>query len=224
MLHDMPVTHKNKRLRKVAVKPQIIWWVTGEESDLTLACPHNDNEWVWVWDGICEQAFTLLKYSLALATVRGHPMRGRSYRLYTDASDIALAGALQQVQPIEVGDLQGSRTYEWLKEAYEKGEPVLKLVTKIDRTEGEEGGNAWGNTLDKSIVLVERVIAYWSWVCKGPETHYSAMEREALAAKEALVKFMPFIEGEELVLITDHVALQWARTFESYNCCLAGWD
>ena len=49
------------------------------------------------------------------------------------------------------------------------------------------------------------------------------MEREALVAKEALVKFMPFIEGEELVLITDHVALQWARTFKSYNCCLAGW-
>lgn len=48
-------------------------------------------------------------------------------------------------------------------------------------------------------------------------------EREALAAKEGLVKFQPFIEGEKVLLITDHSALQWARTYENSNRRLAAW-
>jgi hypothetical protein len=42
------------------------------------------------------------------------------------------------------------------------------------------------------------------------EQNYSATEREALGAKEALVKFQPFIEGEDIIRVTDHAALQWA--------------
>ena len=49
------------------------------------------------------------------------------------------------------------------------------------------------------------------------------MEREALAAKEGLVKFQPFIEGEKITLITDHAALQWAKTYENSNRRLAAW-
>ena len=57
---------------------------------------------------------------------------------------------------------------------------------------------------------MERVIAYWSRTFKSAERNYSATEWEALAAKEALVKFQPFIEGEEITLVTDHTALVWA--------------
>jgi len=46
-------------------------------------------------------------------------------------------------------------------------------------------------------------------------------EREALAVKEGLVKFQPFIEGKDILLVTNHSALQWARTYENMNCCLA---
>ena len=49
------------------------------------------------------------------------------------------------------------------------------------------------------------------------------MEREALGAKEALVKFQPFIEGELITLITDHAALQWARVYKNANRRLAAW-
>ena len=159
----------------------------------------------------------LLKDSLAAAPVRGHPIRGSEYRLYTDASDIALAGALQQVQPMKVIDLKGTKAYECLKSAYEKGEPVPRLVNKLGAEEVAKFQRDWKETLDQSEVLVERVITYWSRVCKGPEMRYSATEREALAAKEALVKFMPFIEGEDITLIMDHMALKWPRTFENYN-------
>jgi len=47
--------------------------------------------------------------------------------------------------------------------------------------------------------------------------------REALAAKEGLVKFQPYIEGEKILLIMDHSALQWARTYENTNRRLAAW-
>jgi hypothetical protein len=72
-------------------------------------------------------------------------------------------------------------------------------------------------------VHVERVIAYWSRSFKGAETRYSTTEREALAAKEALVRFQPYIEGEKILLVTDHSALQWARTYKNSNLRLAAW-
>ena len=67
------------------------------------------------------------------------------------------------------------------------------------------------------------MIAYWSRTFKSAETHYSTTEREALGAKEGLVKFQPFIEGEKITLVTDHAALQWAKTYENSNRRLAAW-
>lgn len=37
------------------------------------------------------------------------------------------------------------------------------------------------------------------------------------------MKFQPFIEVKKILLVTDHSALQWARTYESTNCRLAAW-
>ena len=70
---------------------------------------------------------------------------------------------------------------------------------------------------------MERVLKYWSRTLKSAETRYSATEREALGAKEGLVKFQPYIEGERVLLVTDHAALQWAKTYENANCRLAAW-
>jgi hypothetical protein len=52
---------------------------------------------------------------------------------------------------------------------------------------------------------------------------YSATEREALAAKESLVKFQLFIEGEQILLVTNHAALTWAKTYKNANKHLAAW-
>ncbi|RDB30586.1 hypothetical protein Hypma_005926 [Hypsizygus marmoreus] len=81
----------------------------------------------------------------------------------------------------------------------------------------------WSTTFDATTVHVERVIGYWSRTFKGAEQRYATTEREALAAKEGLVKFQPFIEGETVTLVTDHAALQWARTYENSNRRLAAW-
>ncbi len=44
-----------------------------------------------------------------------------------------------------------------------------------------------------------------------------------MAAKESLVRFQPFIEGERVLLVTDHSALTWAKTYENANRRLAAW-
>ena len=71
------------------------------------------------------------------------------------------------------------------------------------------------------IIYIERVIGYWSCTFKPAEQRYSTTEREALGMKEGLVKFQAIIEGEKIICVTDHAALQWAHTYENTNCQLA---
>lgn len=178
----------------------------------------------WHWGVEQEHAFQSAKKALESSPVLGHPMEGLPYRLYTDASDEALGCLLQQVQPIRVGDLKGTRAYDRLRKAYDKDLPPPRLVPGLSsKCKDHEFTDEWASDFDETVVHVERVIAYWSRLFKNAETRYSTTEREALAAKEGLVKFQPFIEGEEILLITDHSALQWARTYENANRRLAAW-
>ena len=178
----------------------------------------------WHWGVEQEHAFQSAKSALESSPVLGHPIKGLPYRLYTDASDEALGCSLQQVQPIRVGDLKGTRAYTRLEKAFEHGLPPPRLVPGLStKCKDHEFDDVWAAEFDETIVHVERVIAYWSRLFKSAETRYSTTEREALAAKEGLVKFQPFIEGENILLITDHSALQWARTYENANRRLAAW-
>ena len=178
----------------------------------------------WSWGVEQEHAFQSAKTALESSPVLGHPMEGLPYRLYTDASDEALGCSLQQVQPMKVGDLKGTRTYDRLKKAYDNNLPPPRLVPGLSsKCKDHEFEDEWASAFDDSVVHVERVIAYWSRLFKSAETRYSTTEREALAAKEGLVKFQPFIEGEDILLVTDHSALQWARTYENANRRLAAW-
>jgi hypothetical protein len=179
---------------------------------------------VWRWGEDEQHAFEAAKEALRSSPVLGHPTQGLPYRLYTDASDEALGCALQQIQQIRVGDLKGTRAYDRLAKAHAAGEPPPKLTISVSqRVNDAPADDVWGADLDSSLVRVERVIVYWSRTFKGAETRYSATKREALGAKEGLVKFLPFIEGEQVLLVTDHAALQWAKTYENTNKRLANW-
>ena len=170
----------------------------------------------WKWGVGQEHTFQSAKSALNSSPVLGHPMEGLSYRLYTDASDEALGCALQQVQPIKIRDLKGTHTYDRLRKAYDSGSKPSRLVASIGAGKKDSDfEDEWAPNFEDSIVHVERVIAYRSRLFKNAETRYSTTEREALAAKEGLVKFQPFIEGENILLVTDHSALQWARTYEN---------
>lgn len=159
-----------------------------------------------------------------MAPVLGYPIEGRPYRLYTDASDDALGCALQQVQKMQVRDLRGTLIYDKLQKAFDAGLPIPSLVPLLAKEVIERPETLqWAKTFDDTYVYVERVIAYWSWTFKPAKRNYSATEREALGAKEALVKFQPFIEGETVILVTDHATLQWARVYENTNWRLVAW-
>lgn len=178
----------------------------------------------WAWSAECETAFNSIKSALQEAPVLGHPIEGLPYRLYTDASDEALGCALQQIQAIAIEDLKGTRLYNQLRKAHDAGKPPPNLVVQLPSSL-KDGliAESWAKNFEETIVYIERVIAYWSRTFKSAETRYSTTEREALRAKEGLVKFQPFIEGEKVTLITDHAALQWAKTYENSNRRLAAW-
>ncbi|QRW10607.1 Retrovirus-related Pol polyprotein from transposon [Ceratobasidium sp. AG-Ba] len=170
----------------------------------------------WVWGPLQQRAFELAKEALASAPVLAYPVVGMPYRLYTDASEVGLSGILQQVQYIEVQDLEGTNAFKRLKKAYEAGEKPISLCTPTPKDEHiVSGGDSEWNKENwlKTKVPIERVIAYWSRILSGAEQRYSATEQEALALKEALVKFQHYLEGAQFSAITDHSALTWARKF-----------
>ena len=170
-------------------------------------------ELLFMWNNIHQKCFKTIKLALVSVPMRGHPEPGQVYRLYTDASDYAIAGALQQIQYMAIKDLKGTRTHRKLSELHKKGEKIPELVTRLSKEHDDRRPTPeWDKNWEDTLIPVERVVVYWSRVLAPAETRYSATEREALAAKESLVHFQPFIEGEKVLLVTDHSALTWAKT------------
>ena len=184
--------------------------------------PKRENKRTW---GKEEQtAYDLCKQVLTEAPVRAHAMPGLPSQIYLDACDFAVAAILQQVQPITIGDLKGTKVYERLEKVFKKGEPIPSLVTSLDK----EGSDVppmveWSTDLDSTIVHVERVVAYWSRILQAAERNYSPTEREALAMQEGLIKFQPYLEGEKILAMTDHTTLTWSKTFQNVNQRLFMW-
>jgi len=64
----------------------------------------------WKWGAEEEHAFQAAKEALRASPVLGHLIKGCPYRLYMDALDEVLGCTLQQIQPILIRDLKGTRT------------------------------------------------------------------------------------------------------------------
>jgi hypothetical protein len=185
----------------------------------------------FLWTEEQQKAFELIKLALVSAPVQGHPEAGQAYRLYTDASDSAIAGALQQIQYTVIKDLKGTRAYRWLHENYKKGLKVPDLAAHLSKGHDDKRSTQrWATNWEETLVPVGRVIAYWSRILAPAETRYSATEWEALAAKESLIHFQPFIEGERVLLVTDHATdmgknlrecQQKTSSLGSCICCLS---
>lgn len=179
---------------------------------------------IWSWTEIHDEDFALCKQVLSNAPVQGYSTRGLPYRVYTDACNYGLAGILQQVQPIHVRDLKGTRLYDRLRNAFKKGDSVPPLVACISKEFNDvPTTTSWATEFEETIVHVECIVCYWSRVLKSAKRNYSLTEREALALKEALIKFQPYIEGEHILAVTDHAALTWSKTFQNINRRLLTW-
>ena len=66
-----------------------------------------------------------------MSPVLGYPISGLGYRLYTNASDHGIGAVLQQVQPIRVKDLRGTKTYIRLKDAFDSKKPLPCYVSRF---------------------------------------------------------------------------------------------
>ncbi len=178
----------------------------------------------WEWGELQQEAFKLSKVALTNAPVRAYAIPGRGYRIYSDACDFGIAAILQQIQPIAIKDLFGTRHYDKLKAAFDQGESIPQLVISISNSDDDVPNNGnWASNFEDTVVYIERVIAYWSRTLKSAERNYSPTEREALALKDGLVKFQPFVEGEKVIAITDHAALIWSKTYQNVNRRLLTW-
>src|ERR1700733_3155539 len=87
----------------------------------------------WSWNVEHEIAFQPAKDTLAATPVLGHPEQGYPYRVYSDALDYAIGASLQQVQPLLVQDLKGTPVYHQLCKAYEPGQDIPQLFSKVTK-------------------------------------------------------------------------------------------
>src|SRR5260370_14212308 len=165
----------------------------------------------WEWGKDQETAFHNVQKALTSTLVLGHPMHGHPFRVYLDTSDIAVGACLQQVQPICLGDMKGTKIHDFALEAHRRGLSI-PWIAKLALTHSPDvpPPRQWAQPLEDTILQVEQVIVYWSRTLKPAERNYSATECKALGVKEALVKFQPFIKGERNIVITDHATLVWA--------------
>src|SRR5260370_2899133 len=157
----------------------------------------------WEWGKDQETAFCNVQKALASALVLGNPMHGHPFQVYSDASNVAGGACLQQVQPICLGDMKGTKIHDFTLEAHWRGLSVPQIAKPTSAcTPDVPPPRQWAQPLEDTILQVERVIVYWSHTLKPAERNYSATECEALGVKEALVKFQPFIEGQRNIVIT----------------------
>jgi hypothetical protein len=83
-------------------------------------------------------------------------MKELGYRLYTDASDYAIAAVLQPGQQIKIKDLKGTKNYEKLQEAYKEKKPIPSPGVKIrDEISCVAKECTWGKTFKDIEVWVE---------------------------------------------------------------------
>ena len=179
---------------------------------------------LWACDSIHQETYDLSKLALKSTPILSHPQDRKGYRLYTDASDFGIGAVLRQVQAIKIRDLKGTQLNARLQKLHQSGEPPPQLVIIADKDEKRSKMESWHDNFEETEVYIERVIAYWSRFLKSAEKNYSPTEKEALAFKDALVKFQPLTEEENIMTITDHGALTWSKIYNNVNRRLMSWD
>src|SRR5260370_30870569 len=96
-----------------------------------------------------EVAFHSIQNALTSAPILGHPMQGHPFWIYSDNSDITLCACLQQVQPICLGDMKGTKIYDFALEAHQKGAGV-PWIAKLASTHTPPPGE-WALPLEDTI-------------------------------------------------------------------------
>ena len=111
---------------------------------------------VWHWTPLEQEAFDLSKEALISAPVCAYAIPGLGYCLYSDACDVGIACILQQVQPIQIKDLKGTKSYDILKSAYDKGQAIPQLTPRISKLYDDVPESpGWDQIFEDTTVYVE---------------------------------------------------------------------
>src|SRR5260221_759506 len=110
----------------------------------------------WNWGRTQEEAFQRLQQALTLAPVLGHPIQGHPFWIYSDASDVAIGACLQQVQPIRLGDMKGTKIHALVAEAHSKGLSI-PWIAKPASTSTPDIPNPgeWASLLKNMVIHIE---------------------------------------------------------------------
>jgi len=100
----------------------------------------------WEWGESQQEAFKLAKEVLTGSPVRAYAIPGLGYHIYSDACDVGIAAILQQVQPIKIRDLKGTRMYDQLLKAYQEGLSIANLFMAIPKEEDPQEEANWTQT------------------------------------------------------------------------------
>lgn len=180
---------------------------------------------IWDWGEREELAWVSSKQALCEAPVLAHPIEGKPYRLYTDASNIGGSAILQQIQPVKIRDLKGTKAYDLLRKSFELGEVPKPLFKRLIDDEDLPTPTLLTEPFEENEVYVERVISMYARTWNEAEKKLSTTEKEALALKDGCIRHHPIIEGEDILAITDHEALKWAVFgFDTKNRKLQSWN
>ena len=83
-------------------------------------------------------------------------MQGQPFWVYSDASDVALGACLQQVQPIRLGDMKGTKIYDFALEAHCKGASVPQIAKLTStHTLNVPPPGEWALPLEDTILQVK---------------------------------------------------------------------
>ena len=110
----------------------------------------------WEWGKDQEPAFCNVQKALASALVLGHPMCGHPFWVYSDVSDVAVGACLQQVQPIHLGDMKGTKIHDFALEAHWRGLSIPQIAKlALTHTPDVPPPGQWAQPLKDTILQVE---------------------------------------------------------------------
>lgn len=103
--------------------------------------------------------------------------------------------------------------------------PILKQAEESQSfiVKTDASAYAIGGVLIQGEGDQEHPIEYASRLLSAAERNYSTTEREALAIVWSLARFRGYIEGAEIVVVTDHQPLKWLLTLKTPTGRLARW-
>src|SRR5258708_39529932 len=94
--------------------------------------------------------------SPCLSPSLGPPIQAHPFLIYSDALDMAIGACLQQVQPIHLGDMKGTKVHTLVMEAHSKGLSIPRIAKPAStHTPDIPDLGEWASPLKNMVIHIE---------------------------------------------------------------------